>query len=552
MNQRQRMTWAALDREAATAPATPGYGVEDQDHPAHEQDDPGKDDYNIGGPSEFAEDVHPGPYGDSGAPAIPGYGVEDQDHPAHQGQVGRQANLMTLVKQKSAKALRLAKATLGKKAEWAAIEDQAFAFMGMDDEALDASLTRLGGGFLADAPAPVAEEVTLGGDFGTPEDNGVMARIEAMEQELNALKRAGRQANQNDPKGQTLGATGKSAEEEKAEEKAVSAKSAASKAKLARLFTACDLDNDGFVTEEDWMGPPAVFAALDTDRDGIIAKHEVMAGEVPEAFKKQWDKGDADKGEDKEDKEDKKDDKEAKKAAKQAEDEADKKSGDDEKIETKKGGKQAGDDGDDDDAKEGTKKKAGAEGEDDEDKKASKQAFGHLADFDDEEMEMLQAMQYAQAGEPDGDEGPMACGDAGVQLTAGDEPDGDEGGEGGEDSDKEASFFATGFDPMGLADGTNLTAADKAAFEEVFGKQAGDDDDDDDEKEGTKKAGDEGEDEDKQASTRLASLLKPQPRKASTGVRTVGTQARTASARNEVGELSNLWTSDPDVSGCFS
>ena len=135
MSTRQRMTWAALDREAAAPPAIPGYGVEDQDHPAHTQDDPGKDDYNIGGPSEFAEDVHPGPYGDSGPPALPGVGVEDQDHPAHKGQVGRNASLMELVRRKSAKALVLAKATLGKKASWDNIEDQAYGYMSMDDGA---------------------------------------------------------------------------------------------------------------------------------------------------------------------------------------------------------------------------------------------------------------------------------------------------------------------------------------------------------------------------------------------------------------------------------
>lgn len=572
MNQRQRMTWAALERGASTAPALPGYGIEDKDHPAYAGRDPGPDDYNIGGPSEFAEDVHPGPYGDSGAPALPGYGIEDQDHPAHQGQVGRQANLMTLVRKKSAKALRLAKVTLGKKANWNEVEDQAFAFMSMDDEALDASLDRLSGGFLADeAQDPVA-------DFGAPEDNGMMARLEAMEQELVALRRA----SQNDPKGPTLGAKGKSAEEEKAEEKAVSAKQA--KVRLASLFTACDMDNDGFVTKEDWMGPPAVFAALDTDRDGIIAKHEVMAGEVPEAFKKQWDKGDDDKGDDKDD--DKDDDKaEAEKAEKKArlsrlarklakeieeEDDEDakeakkaalahvrklaKKADEDEDEDDKAAGKKSDEDEDDKAAakkagkksdEEEDEKAAGKKAKEEEDDKAAKAklAFGHLADFDDDEMDML---AQAQFGLDDlGDDGPMACGDAGVQLTAGDEGD-VELDEGGDDSDKEASFFATGFDPMGLADGTNLTALDKAAFATVFGG-------DDAEDEGAKDVvEDEGANEDKKANQRLASLLRPQPRKPSTGVRTVGTQARTASVRNEITELGNLWTSDPDVSGSFS
>ena len=536
MSKRQRMTWAALDREAAAAPALPGYGVEDQDHPAHTQDDPQAPDYMIGGPSEFAEDVHQPPYGDSGKPALPGYGVEDQDHPAHQGQVGRQANLMGLVRKKAAKALKLAKATLGKKAEWAAVEDQAFNFMSMDDSALDASLSRLSGGFLAEDDEP---------DFGieAEEADPVMARLKAMEEEIASLRRAGRRADQNDPAGKTLGTSGKSEEEEKSEEAAVN-KSA--RAKLARLFTACDLDNDGFVTEDDWMGPPEVFADLDSDGDGILAKHEVMAGEVPEAFKKQWDKDEGDKDEG--DKDDKKAAlakliRQAKKLSEEIEEDdakegskkkGGKKSEVEEKVESKKGGKKA------------------AEDEDDE-KESSKKAFGHLADFDDDELEMLSAMNYGF----DEDEGQSACGDVMASKQAEDEGDeGDESeegleaeDEGTEDSDKEASFFATGFDPMGLADGTTLTASDRAAFEEVFGKQAEDEG-------GESEEGVEAEDEEKaekEANRRLASLLKPQPRKPSQGVQRVGTQSRTASTgRNEVAELSSLWASDPDVSGSFT
>lgn len=518
MSKRQRMTWAALDREAAAAPALPGYGVEDQDHPAHTQDDPEAPDYMIGGPSEFAEDVHQPPYGDSGKPALPGYGVEDQDHPAHQGQVGRQANLMGLVRQKAAKALKLAKATLGKKADWTAVEDQAFNFMSMDDSALDASLDRLSGGFLAedmDEGTMAFEPVTMGEE---EEPDPVMARLKAMEEEIASLRRAGRKADQNDPAGKTLGTSGKSEEQEKSEEKAVSNKSA--RAKLARLFTACDLDNDGFVTEEDWMGPPAVFAALDTDRDGILAKHEVLAGEVPEAFKKNWDKDEGDDDKKDDEKSEKKDEKESgKKASKKSEDEPK-----DEKVESKKASED--------------------EAEDDE-KESAKKAFGHLADFDDEELEMLSAMNFGL----DESEGQMACGDVMASAKA-DEGEGEgEGGEGEEDSDKEASFFATGFDPMGLADGTTLTAADKAAFEEVFGKQA------EDEGEGDEPEGEtEGEEKaEKEANRRLASLLKPQPRKPSQGVQRIGTQSRTASAgRNEVAELSNLWASEPDVSGSFT
>lgn len=575
---RQRMTWAALDREAAAAPALPGYGVEDQDHPAHTQDDPEAPDYMIGGPSEFAEDVHPGPYGDSGRPALPGVGVEDQDHPAHQGQVGRQANLMNLVRHKAAKALKLAKATLGKQANWAAIEDQAFNFMSMDDSALDASLGRLSGGFLAEE-----EEPEMVADFGmeAEEADPVMARLKAMEEEIASLRSAGRRADQNDPVGKTLGTSGKSEDEEKKEEVAVSNKSA--RAKLARLFTACDLDNDGFVTEDDWMGPPEVFASLDTDRDGILAKHEVMAGEIPPQFleniKKKKDEADDkdDKADDKADDKDEKDEKAEKKAAlaklirqakklseeieeddaKEGGKKAGKKAEDDEeptdeKVESKKGGKKSEVEEKVESKKSG--KKAAEDDAEDDEKEGAKKAFGHLADFDDDELEMLSAMNYGfDEGETAFDEGEVACGDVMASKKAEDEEPAaeDEGSEdeGSEDSDKEASFFATGFDPMGLADGTNLTAADKAAFEEVFGKQGA---------EGEEPDGDEGAEPDgdekaeKEANKRLASLLKPQPRKPSQGVQRVGTQARTASGRNEVAELSSLWASDPDVSGSFT
>jgi len=505
MSTRQRMTWAALDREAAAPPATPGYGVEDQDHPAHTQDDPGKDDYNIGGPSEFAEDVHPPPYGDSGPPATPGYGVEDQDHPAHTGQVGRQANLMQLVRRKSAKCLVLARATLGKTASWDDIENQAFGYMSMDDTALEASVERLGGDFLS------MEEELLG---MFPEDEApaldpMEARLAAMEAELKALK----SADQNDPGGETLGTSGKSEQEAKKEEAAVSDKAANP---VMAMFDAFDLDGDGFVTAEDWTGPRAMFASLDTDNDGIIARAEVLAGCEKLDGKMQ------------------------------------------EMCEAKK--KEGSEDESDDD--EGSDKEA-----------SDKTAFGHVAEFDDDELEMLQAMQYGMDDELV-DDGEIACGDVMASKNASDDEDDEEGSdkeaakkseddedegsddeggddegsddEGGDDdedeggSDKEASdaeFFATGFDPMGLSDGTELTAADKAAFNEVFGSEDEDEGDD--------------EGSDKEAS--LAAILQPQARKASKGVKSVGQVPKVASSGgNEIAELSNLWASDPDVSGSFS
>ena len=330
-----------------------------------------------------------------------------------------------------------------------------------------------------------------------PSMNPMESRLKAMEEELFAMRAAAKAADQNDPDGETLGAKGKSEDQEKKEEEA--ANKEARSAPFLAMFDAYDTDNDGFVTSEDWGGPRAMFASLDTDSDGIIARHEVMAGEVPEAFKKQWDKGDDDKDDDKDDKKD------------------DKKASDD-------------------------------EDEDDKGKEASKLAFGHEADFDEDELEMLSAMQFDEAPEDE----VMGCGDVmaskkakksdddeEVEVEVEESDDDDDSDEG---SDKEASgdaeFFATGFDPMGLSDGTTLTAADKAAFNDVFGS---DDDDDADEDEGS----------DKEAS--LASLLQPQKRTASKGVKSVGNVPKVASKKtNEVAELSSLWASDPDVSGSFS
>jgi len=44
------------------------------------------------------------------------------------------------------------------------------------------------------------------------------------------------------------------------------------------VFKAYDLDGDGFITREEWMGADAVFDAIDINHDGKITWEELIGG----------------------------------------------------------------------------------------------------------------------------------------------------------------------------------------------------------------------------------------------------------------------------------
>lgn len=518
---RNRMTWAA-GRLASAAPATPGYGKEDQDHPAH-QPDPDYTKYQNGDPAEWAEDVRQPPYKQGNPPSLPGYDVEDKDHPAHVAppRVPKEAarSMKAAVEKKARKCCVIARAMLGKKASASMVEDQALDIMDWSDNRIQATLGRLGGGFLAqfeDEFGPL-DDFDVEDDFGGPvdlDDDGDLDMLLAQEQLKSAKK-----------------SDGEEVVEEKVDDKDVKEDETAERKTARKFFASMDTDGDGFVTKADWKGSQELFASLDTDNDGILASAEVVDALAPkpvvDAVTAALDPAEvalfnsmtasfleksakAKKSEDDEVKEDE-EPKEAKKKAKA------KKSEDDEEVvvEDKK-------------ATKGKKKAAEDDEGDDE---------GEGDDNDDDEGADKQACDMAD--------------DAGI-------------------------FGATG-DPMGLGDGgDDLTSEDDAMLAEIFGKAAADDDEDDkgDEPEAGKKAGKKSEDdedegdepeedeseEDKAAAKKALRLAsnnrtasqRPQPRKPSNGVRTVGGLTRTASGNAEINELSNMWESAPDVSKVFN
>jgi hypothetical protein len=244
-----------------------------------------------------------------------------------------------MLEKKAAKCIRVARALLGSKATEASVEDQALDIMDWSDSALNSTLTRLAGGFMAADEDPMVacgmmaeeEEDDLDAlmaemDVVDPEGvpavpavagmDDILAKMASLEAQIRKL------ADQNDPEGETLAPKPKEEDEARKPEK---------QAALS-LWASMDTHGDGFVTAEDWKGSRSLFAAIDTDHDGIISKDEMMT-----ALSK--------KAEDEEEKEEEKKEEEPKDAGKKAADEEEpkpwEKKDEDEKEEPKDAGKKA-------------------------------------------------------------------------------------------------------------------------------------------------------------------------------------------------------------------
>ena len=159
--------------------------------------------------------------------------------------------------------------------------------------------------------------------------------------------------------------------------------------------------------------------------------------------------------------------------------------------------------------------------------------YGHMAEDDETESMLAEMMDEAAAPAPMASKAPVMAED--------DEP------------------VMGGFeDPMAMGEGEEMGADEEAILASLFASRAAADESDADAEDeeapakASKKAEDEEiEEEDEEIEASKKAALRPQPRKASVGPKTLGGLTRTASAGGDLGDLARLWTSAPDVSKVF-
>lgn len=217
MTQRIRSTW----RTASPAPAMPS---EIGGHPAS-QPDPDVEEYGVGYPTDWAEDPHPGPYGDTPAPAMPS---EAGDHPAARTAAIRQRYA---AEKKAFNCIMIAERLLGKKASQDVIQRQAMSFMHMEDDMITDTLDNMA---MYDDDMDMMDDMDVVDDlydadddlYGMDEEEMLATMLaeeegsedddsedgktaeqmlaEMLAEEEDADEEAGKEADQNDPDGDTL------------------------------------------------------------------------------------------------------------------------------------------------------------------------------------------------------------------------------------------------------------------------------------------------------------------------------------------------------------
>ena len=515
---RKRLT----NRQASPPPASYGW---EPDHPAYKAD-PEADAYENGDTSSWAEDPTSGPYPNGPPPADPGY----QDEPSHPA-AKKARDLRASVERKAGKCIRIAQSMLGPNATTEEVEDQALDLMDLPDRQINASLNRIRTAFLTaeeEEADEMVDEAMLAEFLADSEDptvntaesedpSGIMAELESMKAELEAM----RGGDQNDPEGDILapdaaGLVPDSSEEmiveegpmadmgqDEASDLDVDAKMGEDEKSAHSIFDLYDVDGDGFITAEEWGGSPSVFEALDTDGDGILSRDEISMG-----------LGDGMTASSEEEADD--DGSEAMLAAMLAEEE----------------------------------KKSCGEGVTASDMKTELDAVKAELDALKLATKSGESEEKAKKDEEEGEEE--------AAKTVQEEVE-----EGAEEADKEASdelvMTADVHDPMGLSADGDID--EDTVLAELFGKsaKAGEDkeekeehdegavEDDEDHIEDLEEDKDE-EEKDLKKEEKKASL-RPQAKKESSGVKSLGAVSKTASS--DVNELSKLWQSAPDVSSIF-
>lgn len=502
---RQRMTWtdAGVSRHASEHPATPDEGPASPAHKAQ----PGPDAYKSGDTSSWAEDVHPGPYENGEHPATPDEGPASPAYKA------------AALERKAAKCIRLATAMLGEGATVAAIENQALELMDLPDRSIKASLSRLA----EDADEAIDDDDAAEAEADLAEEGkkkaSVSDRIARLERVLVKLAESedpegdGDDSESEDPEGDDDDDGSEDPGEDEDMKKSAS-------------------DDDDDEDDESMQKKSALERRMDRIERVL---HRLAAGK---------DDGES-KGDQSKTHIDYANAKDGDKETGHGES-----AGDQSKSHEDYEGKKASDDDDESMDDEESKKKAGwepghrAEGGWDP---------GHMESMSDDESMLEEMMLEEMLAEESMDQNDP-------EAFYGDDPSGD----GVPEIIEAEGVVESMMDPMGLDDEI-VEEDDMMILASLFGKEADLKDEDKKEKEDHEKGAvaddkdhikklekDEAEDAkdlEKDEESKKKASLRPQPKRASTGAKTLGGVSKEAAS--EVGDLSKLWDSAPDVSRFF-